>query len=368
MDKDVMMPKVSVVVANYNNARYLGKCLDSLLQQSYKDFEVLVFDDCSIDSSRELINSYISRDQRIRLIALPKNMGIAYVRSICLEHCAGEYVAVLDADDYAHPQRLLLQATYLDAHTDTVLVGSDYGVIDSEGSIKKHRKAVPVMDTELRWRLSIGNVYIHSTVMFRRTSALTAGGYDPNIECSEDMDIYCRLMPLGKLASIPQALAYWRTHGKSYSKREPAKILNGTYKVLINNARQILKQDISSTVAEALFDHSGSSAKSSHDYQSALQLLKAYKAHYWQHTTIKAERRILLRCYIISLLTLRKRNRKQAWFPEVDGITHNSIMEAVKHKGYTWFLDTRFKTSTRNLIHLWQCTLGIYKPRGKSDA
>ena len=368
MDKDVMMPKVSVVVANYNNARYLGKCLDSLLQQSYKDFEVLVFDDSSTDSSRELINSYISRDQRIRLIALPKNMGIAYVRSICLEHCAGEYVAVLDADDYAHPQRLLLQATYLDAHSDTVLVGSDYGVIDEEGTIKKHRKTVPVTDVELRWRLSIGNVYIHSTVMFRKTAALAAGGYDPNIACSEDMDIYCRLMPLGKLASLPKPLAYWRTHHSSYSKREPAKILTGTYKVLINNAKQILKKDIGIPQAEALFDHSGSSARSSNDYLSALQLLKDYKALYLQQIHNPKETRILQRCYIISLLTLRKRNRKQAWFPEVDGITHNSIMEAVKHKGYTWFLDASFKTSSRNLIHLWQCTLGWYKPKGNRNA
>lgn len=356
------MPKVSVVVANYNNAHYLGKCLDSLLAQSFYDFEVLVFDDCSTDSSRELISGYTSRDKRFKLIALPENMGIAYVRSICLEHCSGDYVAVLDADDYAHPQRLKLQAAYLDAHPDSVIVGSDYGVIDSDGKLKKHRKVVPVTDTELRWRLSIGNVYIHSTVMFRRVAALTAGGYDPNIECSEDMDIYCRLMPLGKLASIPKPLAYWRTHHSSYSKREPAKILTGTYKVLINNAKTILHKDITPSEAEALFDYSGSSAKTLADYLSALQLLQQYRSLYWQQYTSKSERHILQRCYIISLLTLRKRNRKQAWFPEVADTTNNSIREAVKLKGYTWFLDPHFKTSSRNLIHLWQCTLGINKP------
>ncbi|MCK9309357.1 MAG: glycosyltransferase family 2 protein [Candidatus Cloacimonetes bacterium] len=356
------MSKVSVVVANYNNAQYLQKCLDSLLTQSYHDFEVLVFDDCSTDNSRQLIDTYTRKDKRFKLINLPQNKGIAYVRSICLSYCVGEYVAILDADDYSHPNRLLAQANYLDKHQDTVIVGSNYGVIDSNGKIKNRQKAIPTTDTELRWRLSIGNVYIHSTVMFRKSAALTAGGYDPDIECSEDMDLYCRLMPLGKLASIPKLLSYWRTHNSSYSKREPGKILEGTYRVLANNAKQILNREISLSEAEALFNYSGSSAQSEADYLTALQLIKAYKDLYWARSQSKVERRILLRCYLLSLLTLRKRNRKRSWYPRAASITNTSIKEAIHHKGYTWYLDFGLRTSTRNLLHLWQFTLGLCKP------
>jgi hypothetical protein len=90
----------------------------------------------------------------------------------------------------------------LDQFPDTVIVGGFYTVIDTHGNVKRKKKEIPTSDLELRWCLSIGNVYIHSTVMFRKDAAIKAGGYDPEIDCAEDMDIYCRLCPSRKARCI----------------------------------------------------------------------------------------------------------------------------------------------------------------------
>ncbi|MDD2332623.1 MAG: glycosyltransferase family A protein, partial [Candidatus Cloacimonetes bacterium] len=101
-----IQPRVSVIVASYNNGRYLGRCLQSLGVQSLQDFEVLVIDDCSTDDSREIYTSFSANDPRFRYHELPENKGITYVRNIAFELAKGKYIAVLDADDIAYPTRL----------------------------------------------------------------------------------------------------------------------------------------------------------------------------------------------------------------------------------------------------------------------
>jgi len=355
------MPRVSVVVANYNNARYLNKCLDSLLAQSYTDYEVLVFDDASTDNSKEIIRNYSLLDKRFKLIELPENKGVAYLRSLCLTFCLGEYIAILDADDYSYPARLLYQVSYLDQHPDVVIVGGYYSVIDAHGIVKRKKKTIPTTDLELRWRLSVGNIFIHSTVMFRKEAAIIVGGYDPDIDCSEDMDIYCRLMTLGRLAAIPELLSCWRTHTTSYSNKAFERILLGTYTILVRNAKVLINRHISLTEAEALFNHSKTYAQSASDFLSALDIISSYKDLYWKQCRTKAEKKSLLRCHIQTLLSLRKRNLNRLWYPEVQENLNRSIKAVLFQDKYCWLLDPELKISARNWLHLWSYTLGIKK-------
>jgi len=128
------VPRVTVTMMVYNAERYLRQAIDSVLNQTFTDFELLFLDDASTDRSLEIIQSY--SDPRIRLIRNENNRGVAYSRSKALPLARGEYVAVLDADDVALPERLQVQVSYLDSHPDICLVGSSCQVIEEDGSVR----------------------------------------------------------------------------------------------------------------------------------------------------------------------------------------------------------------------------------------
>jgi glycosyltransferase involved in cell wall biosynthesis len=115
------MPKVSVLVAVYNAEAFLPQCLDSLLRQTLKDIQVICIDDCSTDGSLKLLQDYAALDARIELIALPENGGQAYARNEGLKHAQGDYICMLDADDWFAPDALERAVAAFDEQTDCVL-------------------------------------------------------------------------------------------------------------------------------------------------------------------------------------------------------------------------------------------------------
>lgn len=315
------MPKVSVVVANYNNAQYLPECLNSLIGQSFADFEVLVFDDSSTDNSRELIAEYAAKDHRIKLIALPQNLGVAHLRSIALAHCSGEYIAVLDADDVSHPDRLQLQAHYLDTNPEVVLVASYAAMIDAESKVLQSCMTIPTTDDVLRWRLLSGNCFVHSTLMFRKEAALNAGAYNAEMSCAEDMDLICRIMLQGKLAAIPRILSSWRSHQVSYTQQALDRILAGTFAIIQSNAQRILGLSIS------------------HE-------------HFTQHEPNPHIRHSYHRLCLGSLLKIRKQCRNKAWFPQVRPVLRDAFLKVLRAPDYHWLWDANLRVSLRKRIYL----------------
>src|SRR6266705_845891 len=127
------LPKVTVLMAVYNAENYLRQAIESILSQSFEEFELLINDDGSTDHSAEIIQSF--RDSRIRAIQNPINQGEERVRNQCLQIARGEYIAVLDADDIAHQDRLQIQTDFLDRHRDISLVGSPLEIIDESGRV-----------------------------------------------------------------------------------------------------------------------------------------------------------------------------------------------------------------------------------------
>ncbi len=353
------MPRVSVIVANYNNERYLSECLDSLLQQSYRDFEVLVFDDASTDNSRELIGKYADMDKRFKLIALPVNKGVAHLRSISLSYCAGEYVAVLDADDYSDKDRLKREVVFLDSHPQVVLVGGMYATINETSKVLSLSKPLPENDLELRWSMSTSYCFVHSTVMLRKDAALAAGGYNANMTCAEDMDLFSRLMLHGKMATIPHLLSYWRTHSISYTGQASDKILSGTYENLAGTAKRVLGKDITQLEAKALYHLK---AHSRDALVIVLDVIQSYRKLYSQNTSVSSEQHLLLRLHLKMLLDIKKRNQDNSWYREVQPMLENHIKEIVSAIGYYWLWDRGLNLSTRNWLFLISLSL---KPQGK---
>jgi len=251
-------PKVTVLMAVYNAEKYLRQAIESILNQTFTDFELLIVDDGSSDSSPEIIRSY--QDPRIRVIRNSTNRGIAYSRKKALELARGEYVAVLDADDVALRERLQVQAEYLDANADVQLIGSAYEVIDENGNVVR-TCTVPTDPLTIRWKLLFGNCIAHSTAMFRRVTALEVGGYDERMTLAEDFDLYIRINKHGQIAQLDRPLVQWRRHARGLWEGASAEAQDcSVIETVVKSIYLQTGRDIDSNVARCLARNTRKSA------------------------------------------------------------------------------------------------------------
>lgn len=212
-------PRVTVLMAAYNGAKLIGESLDSLLAQSFTDFEVVVVDDASTDSTAAVVGTYA--DPRIRLLRNPANLGVVGTRNRAYAAARGAYIAILDQDDLSRPGRLAAQVEHLDSHPASALVATDIDVIE-DGHLRDSGRGSQdaTNPAVLRWMLHIGNPLVHSSVMFRAEAARRLGVYlRQDYELCEDYDFYLRLLALGEIAILPQRLTILREHAGRASKR-----------------------------------------------------------------------------------------------------------------------------------------------------
>lgn len=332
-------PKVTVITTVYNSAPYLATCLDSLLSQTFTDFEVLIVDDGSVDGSDRIYTQYASRDDRIRVLRFESNHGVGYCRAASLRKARGEYIAVLDSDDIAAPHRLERQAAWLDEHPNTVLLASHFGIIDHYNNLIGAAE-LALNTLEIRWRLIFGNCLGHSTVMFRKQAALNCGGYDPAFRLGEDMDLYSRLICLGAAEMIPEQLSFWRSHRQSLTKSDtPDHINSGYIQLVALSIKRHLRADVSVDVASALFNHGHLPALSIEVFTDAIKLtLLTYKL-FMQSSFFAPEYTTSLgRCVFTQLMDLQTRNRNETWWPEAIGLWGRSLLYLI-HDGYSLIED-----------------------------
>ncbi len=212
------MPTVSALMPVYNAEPYLAEAVESILGQTFADFEFLIVDDGSTDRSRTILERYAARDGRIRLTSRP-NTGHTVAMNELLGLARGEFVARMDADDVALPQRLARQVDYLRVHRDVVCVGTAVHFIDAAG--RYLRDGHPGMDHEaIQQRALAGDCPLnHPSVMMRRAAVQAVGGYHPEFEPAEDLDLWLRLGEVGRLTNLPEVLMKYRQHARSFSEQ-----------------------------------------------------------------------------------------------------------------------------------------------------
>lgn len=198
---------VSIVIPTYNRAELLGGAIKSVLEQTYQDFEVLIIDDCSTDSTAEVIASF--NDKRIKYTKLLQNSGgSALPRNIGLEIAQGNYIAILDDDSFwVDKDKLLLQVQFLDTHPSYILVGTNAVGVNKNNQILV-RIQLPQTDEEVRSKLLSKNCFWHSSIMFRRRLVTSTGGYTGwgtgyYTQYSNDYGLWLKLGLLGKFANLP---------------------------------------------------------------------------------------------------------------------------------------------------------------------
>jgi glycosyltransferase involved in cell wall biosynthesis len=206
-------PVVTVLIRVYNGERYLGEAIESVLRQHFSDLELLVIEDGSTDSTAVILEGYTG-DRRLRIIRQP-NRGLSYSARRGVEEARGAYIAILDADDRSHPDRMEKQVAFLSGHPDHVLVGSALQIIDEAGRPTGYRR-YPLEDAAIRKATMLYNPFGHSSICFRRADALACGNYTTEFQGAEDFDFNVRLRTRGKGANLPEALTDYRIHGGSF--------------------------------------------------------------------------------------------------------------------------------------------------------
>ncbi|HKN93227.1 MAG TPA: glycosyltransferase [Thermoleophilaceae bacterium] len=208
-------PAVTVLTSVYNGEAYLAEALDSLLGQSFPDWECLIIDDGSTDGTGEIARRFAAADSRFR-VHVQENQGTPRALNAGLEQARGRYVAILDADDAAFPERLERQAAHLRANPDVALVGGYVMMISGSGR-EFGLAEYPLEDAEIRAQLEEQNAFVHSAVMYRRELALDAGGYRPVVRLAEDLDLWLQLAERGRLANLAEPVTRYRVHATQVS-------------------------------------------------------------------------------------------------------------------------------------------------------
>lgn len=226
------MPLGSQSETRTASSAYLKDAIQSILDQSYKDFEFIIINDASTDGTANYLKSL--SDKRIKIIINEKNLGLALSLNIGLKAAKGDYVARMDADDISLPQRFEKQINFFKAHEDYILVGSQVMWMDKNNNVISGFD-VPLKDEDIRKKLIARNQFHHATVMFRRYDIEKLGAYRNNLNGVEDYDLWFRVIKKGKVANLPERLVKRRIHEKALTQKNHFKTELLALKVRIMN-------------------------------------------------------------------------------------------------------------------------------------
>jgi len=218
------MPKVSVLIPAFNAERTIDSCIRSVLNQTWSDFELIVFDDGSTDATSQIIAKYALIDDRVIHQRCPSR-GLERTLNAMVEFSRGEYLARLDSDDEAMPERLEKQVAYLESHPKCSLVGSAVTYIDEDGDAYCV-DVLPLDHQEIEQRLLNGQGgLIHPSVMIRKAILVEVGGYALDFKYVEDQELWLRIAMGGQLANIAEPLTRYRVHpeNRSFTAAETAR-------------------------------------------------------------------------------------------------------------------------------------------------
>jgi glycosyltransferase involved in cell wall biosynthesis len=224
-------PKVSVLIPTYNYARFLDEAIESVLHQTFTDFELIIVDNQSTDNTEELVQKYL-KDPRVSYYKNPKNLGLVGNFNKALEYANGEYIKYLLADDKLDHSLLAKFVAVLEANPQVSLVASASSTFGNESEIRNlpftgyqpGRKVI--MECLINGK---GNWIGEPTVVMFRKSSLEVGKFNPQYLCLVDLDMWLRLLMVGDCYLLPETLSYFRVHGEQASNKKEIRNLYDEY-------------------------------------------------------------------------------------------------------------------------------------------
>jgi glycosyltransferase EpsE len=212
--------KVSVIMGVYNCEKTISKSIDSILRQTFTDWELIICDDCSDDLSYEISLNYQSQyPEKIMVLRNDKNQKLSYTLNRCIEVSKGELIARMDADDISFDNRLSVQVSYLDSNKNVGWIGSSVEMMDDNGAWGVRHPILKPTKVEI----FLNNQFIHPTIMFRKSVLNAVGGYTVSkaTRRGQDYDLWCKLTSAGYIGeNLSDVLLYYREDQDSFSKRK----------------------------------------------------------------------------------------------------------------------------------------------------
>lgn len=221
--------RLSIIMPAYNSGRYIRAAVDSLLNQTYGNFELIIIDDGSTDDTGDIIGHY--PDERIQIISNGTNKGVAYSRNIGIDNARGELVSFFDSDDVAHPEKYARQISFLDSHPEYGIAGTSVIIIDESGEETARWKLTGTHERLLPWMV-FRNCFVTSSVVFRRQLLVDIDFRFPaGLEIGEDYLLWWKLLQISRGYIMPDYLTYYRHH--------PASVMSTGNDALILNDRRV---------------------------------------------------------------------------------------------------------------------------------
>jgi len=226
-------PLVSVLLPVYNGSRYLREAVDSVLRQSYANFELIVINDGSTDATHEVMSSY--SDPRIRYIR-QENCGLSATLNRAISLARGPYLARQDSDDFSYPERLERQVAFLEANPACGMVGT-WAEIWKEGTKTSRAHRHPAGNAVLQFLLLFNNPFVHSSIMMRREAVEVVGHYlsDRSRQIPEDYELWSRIARRYQVANLPEALHAYRETGGSICRENWERLMDEVVSVSAGN-------------------------------------------------------------------------------------------------------------------------------------
>ncbi len=224
-----VLPKVTVLMSAYNSEKYISTAIKSILKQTYKNFELIIIDDCSSDSTWSIIQTYAKGDSRIVALRNKKNIGGCQTLNKGLQIAKGEYIARADNDDISYHYRLKKQVSFLNTHPDVGIVGGAMEIVDQNDKVTEVRK-YHLNDKDIRRYIFRYSPFSHPLIMMRKKVLDTVGYYNKEYAPADDYELYFRIGTISKFANLRDILLKYRVVTNSMTQTLTKKMELGTIK------------------------------------------------------------------------------------------------------------------------------------------
>lgn len=211
-------PSISVLMPAYNAEKYISLAIESILNQTLRNFELIIIDDCSTDDTWNIIQQYANKDSRIKGYRNAVNSKICKTLNRGISLVKGDLIARMDADDWSYPERLEKQFQLMKENEDIVISGGTIEICDSEMIVLNKRK-YNLSDKKIREKIFKYSPFCHPAVIMRTGAILKAGKYDENLFDAEDYDMYFRIGKFGEFKNLPDTILKLRTSPSSVSQK-----------------------------------------------------------------------------------------------------------------------------------------------------
>jgi glycosyltransferase involved in cell wall biosynthesis len=232
MKSDINIPLISAVMIVYNGGLFIEMAIDSILRQTYSNFELLVLNDGSTDETEQIVKKISKGDERIKYSKNDINKGLAFARNQIINLAKGKYVVVTDADDISLPHRFETQLNFLNKNPDTHIIGSTVILIDEKGR-EYGNWDYPLTNNEIKKELKNACVIANPSCMFRKEVFDKIRGYNEGLVICEDWDFFYRASLIFNLSNIKESLIKYRVHNNNMSKNRLDETI--VYSVYLSN-------------------------------------------------------------------------------------------------------------------------------------